>query len=465
MKCLDTRGGAAVALSQAIACGLAPSGGLYVPESLPLLDMADFAADHDLAAVAQRALAPFFAADVLAAELPAICRTALNFDAPLSAVESPAGGTVPDTHVLELYHGPTAAFKDYGARFLAACLQALAAAGGQPASDQRAGDQPTGEVTILVATSGDTGAAVAAAFHRQPGVRVVILYPHGRVSRRQAHQWGCFGDNIHGLSVAGSFDDCQRLVKTALNDTELRRGMTLSSANSISLGRLLPQLSYYAWAALRHQRGLGYGRAGGDSHAPGRELNLVIPTGNLGNALAAVMARRIGFPLGRIVFATNANPVLSAYFGGAEYAPQPSVATLANAMDVGAPSNFERLRWWYEDEAQLRQSFHARAVSDDQIRTVIAHGESRYGRVWCPHTATAVCVLEQLRAQGESGHWAIVATAHPAKFETIVEPLVAHRVPVPPALQAMLERPSHSQPLAADEAAFKAYLMGLALPS
>jgi len=440
MRCLDTRGSTAVELSDAIASGLAPSGGLYVPEALPLLDIQRFDSVANLAEVAELALAPFFADDDLGEELSAISHEALNFDAPLCDLP------IQHTQVLELFHGPTAAFKDYGARFLAACLRRLSTS--SPMSASASMDDEI--VTILVATSGDTGAAVAAAFHRQPGVRVVILYPDGRVAQRQAHQLGCFDDNIHCYSVAGSFDDCQRLVKSALHDQDLRAAMRLSSANSISLGRLLPQLSYYAWAAIRHQR---------EHHRP---LNLVVPTGNLGNALAAVMARRIGFPLGRIVFATNANPVLADFFHGNDYQPQASVATLANAMDVGAPSNFERLRWWYEDDARLRESFHAQAVGDEQIRAVIERGEAVYGRVWCPHTATAVCVLEQLRAAGEQGDWAIVATAHPAKFETIVEPLVGHPVPIPPALQVMLDRPAHSWPLAADEAAFKQELQRLA---
>lgn len=435
MMVIDTRGGPSVSLSDAIACGLAPSGGLYVPESLPLIDPADFAQADTLAAVAEQALSGFFHDDALASELPAICREALSIEAPLKSLQ------VEQTHVLELFHGPTAAFKDFGARFLAACLQRLVAK-----------QQQT--ITILVATSGDTGAAVAAAFHDKPGVRVVVLHPDGRVSQRQAHQLGCFGDNILSLRVAGSFDDCQQLVKTALNDKELRQALHLSSANSISLGRLLPQLSYYAWAGLSHWRNTG------------ESLNLVIPTGNLGNALAAIMARRMGFPLGKIVFATNANAVLESFFSGAEYRPQTSVATLANAMDVGAPSNFERLRWWYEDDDDLRESFHAQAVSDEQIRRVIAEGERVYGQVWCPHTATAVCVLEQLRAAGEEGdwaegHWAIVATAHPAKFETIVEPLVQHEVTVPDALAKMLERPSSSEPMAADEEAFRQRLLKL----
>ena len=419
MNFISTRHAAPVAtLSQAIAAGLAPDGGLYVPEALP--PPRDLSPGSDVADTAAALLAPFFQGDALAAELPAICREAFDFPAPLVSL-----GT-PDDYVLELFHGPTAAFKDFGARFLAAAMARLRRHEAKP-------------LTILVATSGDTGAAVAAAIHRQPGWRVVVLYPDGRVSPRQAHQLGCFGDNITALRVAGSFDDCQALVKRALNDADLQAQAPLSSANSISLGRLLPQMSYYAHAALTHRA------------ATGRVVNLVIPTGNLGNALAAILARALGVPLGRIALATNANRVLPDFFGGGDYAPASSIATLANAMDVGAPSNFERLRWLFgDDDAALRAAFTAAHVDDATIREVIARRYRDHGEVHCPHTATAIKVLEYLRAHGEQGDWAVAATAHPAKFESVVEPLIGRTVDVPPALAELLARPAHADPISAD---------------
>ncbi len=429
MKFSSTRGGTPPAtLSAALIAGLAPDGGLYQPASLPAFAAADFDPDLTLADVATRLLAPFFADDALADQLPAICAEAFDFAAPLRATN------VADTSVLELFHGPTAAFKDFGARFLAACMQRLRGAGDPP-------------LTILVATSGDTGAAVAAAFHRRPGLRVVILYPDGRVSPRQAHQLGCFGDNVRALRVGGSFDDCQHLVKQALNDSALQAQGALSSANSISLGRLLPQMAYHAHAALAHWRA---------RHTP---LNLVVPTGNLGNALAAILARACGLPIGRIALATNANAVLPEFFAGAAYAPQASRATLANAMDVGAPSNFERLQAMYRDAAELRAAFVAHAVDDAAIRATIAASEARYGQVLCPHTACAARVLEHLRAEGSDGHWAIVATAHPAKFEQVVEPLIGRPLPVPPALAALLTRPSAAEPMAPAFGALRALLV------
>ena len=418
----STRGGEAVTLSRAIAAGLAPDGGLYVPASLPRIDPAAFDPHGNLADTAATLLAPFFAGDALATELPAICAEAFTFDAPLRTL--PAH---PSTAMLELFHGPTSAFKDFGARFLAACLRRLPRENARP-------------LTILVATSGDTGAAVAA-FHRQPGVRVVVLYPDGRVSPRQAHQLGCFGDNVTALRVAGRFDDCQRMVKAALNDAALQAVVPLSSANSISLGRLLPQMSYYAHAALDWWR------------RHGTPLNFIIPTGNLGNALACLWVRETGLPVGDVRLACNANATLPDYFAGGDYQPREAVATIANAMDVGAPSNFERLRWTFPDEASLRRLLQAHSVDDPTIRETIARHARDHGEVFCPHTATAMHQLDLLREAGDRSPWVVVATAHPAKFESVVEPLLGQPLTVPPALQAMLARPASAEPLPASVSA------------
>jgi threonine synthase len=416
----------AASLHQAIAAGLAGDGGLYVPRSMPRLDRADFAADATLAQTAAQLLEPFFADDKLADALPAICADTFTFDAPLRALNA-------DTDILELFHGPTAAFKDFGARFLAACMARL------PRSDGHT-------LTVLVATSGDTGAAVGAAFHQQPGIRVVILYPDRRVSARQAHQLGSFGANVHALRVAGSFDDCQRMVKSALVDRELQRRTPLTSANSISLGRLLPQMAYYAHASLRAWR---------QSAEP---MNLVIPTGNLGNGLAAFWARAVGMPIGMIRFACNANRTLPAFYAGGPYLAREAIPTLANAMDVGAPSNFERLRSLFgDDETAMRTDGFAESVDDGEIRDVISRYAKR-GELLCPHTATAVRVRERLQRAGDKAHWTIVATAHPAKFDTIVEPLAGRAVAVPPTLAAMLARASQAEPLAADPDALHRWL-------
>ncbi|MEZ0469157.1 threonine synthase [Luteimonas salinilitoris] len=411
------------AIDSALVAGLAPDGGLYVPERIPAL--ADARPGAALADTACAVLAPYFTESSLRDRLAGICTQAFSFDAPLR----PLAGE--GDHLLELFHGPTAAFKDYAARFLAEALAAL-----------REPDAPA--TTVLVATSGDTGAAVAAAFHRRPGFEVVILYPDGRVSPRQAHGLECWGDNVRAFRVAGSFDDCQRLSKQALADEALRRERALTSANSISLGRLLPQAAYYAHAALRFRA----------EH--GAALNLIVPTGNLGNACAALLARRMGLPIGEIRLVTNANDILPRYFSGGEYAPRATRTTLANAMDVGAPSNFERLRHWHGgDDDALRAAIRADAVDDATIRDTIRSAPVRHGVVPCPHTATGLHLLDRLRAQGDTRPWAVVATAHPAKFETIVEPLVGHAVIPPPALAECLRRPASAHTLANDYAALR----------
>ncbi|RPI14744.1 MAG: threonine synthase [Lysobacterales bacterium] len=414
MRFLSTRDANRTAgLAAAVAQGLAPDGGLYVPEFLPRIDAAALASARDLPQLAERLIAPFAAGDVAADWLAAITADAFDFPVPVVEVDG-AGGPL---SVLELFHGPTAAFKDFGARFLAATLERV------PRADPR-------RVTILVATSGDTGGAVAAAFHRRPWVDVVVLYPRGLVSPRQEKQLACWGGNVRTLSVAGTFDDCQRMVKDAFVDPELARALQLSSANSINVGRLLPQMVYYAKASLELAR------------ADGRAPNFIIPTGNLGNALACIWAREAGLPIGEIVLASNANLTVPDYLRDGAWSPRPSVATLASAMDVGNPSNMERLRWLFPDLATLRGKVSAHAVDDDAIRATIRRDHRELGQTWCPHTATAAHVYRRLDAARRRERWVVVATAHPAKFNDVVEPLIGEVVPVPSALAALLELPS-----------------------
>jgi threonine synthase len=415
MRFISTRDPAhGASLSEALRRGLAPDGGLYVPDRFPSESAAGFEGATELAAVAPRFLAPLFEGDALAPELPAIAREAFDFPAPLL----PLAGR-DDAAVLELFHGPTAAFKDFGARFLAACL-------GRLHRDTRR------TLTILVATSGDTGGAVAAAFHGRPGIEVVVLFPRGLVSPRQELQLTCWGGNVRSLSVAGTFDDCQRLVKAAFADPALAARRELSSANSINVGRLLPQACYYVQASVATWR------------RTGKRANFIVPSGNLGNALACVWARRSGLPIGDIVLAFNANRSVPDYLASGTWQPRASVATLASAMDVGNPSNMERLRHLYPAWRELADAVSSVTVSDDEIRTRIRADHARLGQTWCPHTATAAEAYARLDAvRRAAGPWVLVATAHPAKFPETVEPLIGATVPVPPALARLLTLPRH----------------------
>ena len=412
----DVRAG----LGQAIVEGIAPGGGLYVPERVPALAPEAFPGTTALDQAAPVLLRPFAEGDPLADSLDEVCRDAFVFPAPLV----PLAATPGPASVLELFHGPTSAFKDFGARFLAASLERI-----------RRGEAR--RLTILVATSGDTGSAVAAAFHGRPWAEVVLLYPKGLVSPRQAHQLACWGGNVRTFAVAGTFDDCQRMVKAAFRDPALTARHRLSSANSINVGRLLPQMAYYASASLQIWR------------AEGRKPNFIIPTGNLGNASACVWAREVGLPVGDIVLATNANRTIPDYLASGEWRPRPSVATLASAMDVGDPSNMERLRWLFPDVADLRRRVSAQSVSDDEIRETIRSDAARLGHVWCPHTATAAHVYHHLPPDRAREHWVLVATAHPAKFNEVVEPLIGREIPVLPALERLLRRPRQEEDLPA----------------
>jgi threonine synthase len=383
--------------------------------------------------LAERLVAPFAAGDAMAEHLAAITRDAFNFPAPVVELEGAAGPLA----VLELFHGPTAAFKDFGARFLAATLERL------PRSDPR-------RLTILVATSGDTGGAVAAAFFDRPWVDVVVLYPRGLVSPRQEKQLACWGRNVRTLSVAGTFDECQRMVKEAFVDPALAKSLLLSSANSINVGRLLPQMVYYAKTSLELLR------------RDGRAPNFIIPTGNLGNALACVWARESGLPIGEIVLAGNANLAVADFLSSGEWQPRPSVATLASAMDVGNPSNMERMRWLFPTVGQLRGKVSAVTVSDDEIRAAIRRDYRELGQTWCPHTATAAHVYRGLEPARRAQRWVLVATAHPAKFNDIVEPLIGASVPVPPSLAALLELPSVQTEVEPTLEALRSVLEGVA---
>ncbi len=414
MQYFSTRGAGPVSLDEALRRGIADDGGLFLPERLLAFERRDFDLAESIADVAAVMLRPFFADSVLSDDLEKILAETFSFPIPTTSLA--AGGN--DVSLLELFHGPTAAFKDVGAGFLAACLTRLEGSVAAP-------------LTILVATSGDTGGAVAAAFDRRPGMKVAVLFPEGRVSTRQAHQLCCWSDNVLSLQVRGSFDDCQAMVKAAMADQELSSVHRFSSANSINIGRLLPQSTYYADASLRHFRRTG--------NKPG----FVIPTGNLGNALACILARAMGLPIGPIVLATNANKTIAEYFETLEWQPQTSIQTLASAMDVGDPSNMERLRKLFGEADVLREQLRVTTVNDEQIEAAILEDFRSFGIATCPHTATATHTWRQLDSELANEHdWILVATAHPAKFETVVEPLIGETVPLPVELAELLSRPT-----------------------
>lgn len=402
MKFVSTRGSEPYSFCDAVTRGLAPDGGLFVPETLPQLDLKKIV-NGDFIAVAVETLRPFMEEDFTEKEIRLMTEKAFYFPIPLRKIDS-------QTSVLELFHGPTAAFKDIAAQFLGEMLSKI---------------NTDPDKTILVATSGDTGGAIAAAFDGRPGFRVVILFPKNGVSQLQKQQLTCWGHNIKSLAVEGSFDDCQRMVKSILSHSEYQSEFHLTSANSINIGRLLPQTCYYAasslwWWAERKQK-----------------ASYVIPTGNMGNAVAAFWARKMGFPIENIMMATNANKVIPEYFQSGHFEARASVATLANAMDVGNPSNFERLRYLHPERAELLSFSGAESVSDDEIRWTVREAHRKYGTIVCPHTATAFAIREKL-----PGNWIVVATAHPAKFSESIEPLIAEKIPVPPSLQELYHRPS-----------------------
>jgi len=411
---VSTRGSGPVSLDTALRVGIASDGGLFLPVQLPEFALDDFAAADSIHDVAGRLLRPFFEGSALRSELEAILHETLSFPIPCRQLPND------DVHlsVLELYHGPTAAFKDVGAGFLAACLTRLTGDVNAP-------------VTVLVATSGDTGAAVAAAFDQRPGMRVVVLFPEGRVSPRQEQQLCCWSDNVLSLRVRGSFDDCQVLVKAAMADDALVAAHRFSSANSINIGRLLPQSTYYADASLRHYRDTG------------KRPGFIIPTGNLGNAFACLMAREMGLPIGPVILATNANRTIADYFESLTWLPRAGVQTLATAMDVGDPSNMERLQTMFGDAESLRERIEVASVSDAEIETAIARDFADFGFSSCPHTATATHTWRHLDGALRAKHdWIVVATAHPAKFETVVEPLIGASVALPADFAALLARPT-----------------------
>jgi threonine synthase len=402
MHFVSTRGQApAVGFREALFAGLAPDGGLYVPESLPSLDFGDLR-DASLVEIGTAIATRFIGVDIPRTKLERLLADALNFPIPLALVG--------DRAVVELFHGPTFAFKDVGARVMARLMAEL-------------NDGPA-PLTILVATSGDTGSAVAHAFHGLDGIRVVILFPDGAVTPVQEAQFTTLGGNVTAVAVAGTFDDCQRIVKEAFADQAIRQRARLASANSINIGRLLPQTFYYAHAAL------------GSS----RPVVISVPSGNFGNLTAGLMACSMGAPVEHLVASTTVNDTVPRYLQSGRYEPLPAVRTLANAMDVGHPSNVERMRWLFQDDvAAMRRMVTASVQTDDDVRRTIREVFEKFGYVCDPHTAIAYAGLDAF--DDVDAPAAFLATAHPAKFKETVEPLVRAHIPLPTELAEAMAKP------------------------
>jgi threonine synthase len=430
MRFNTTRGQApAASFTDALFEGLAPDGGLYVPETIEPWTPDEHArlARRTLTEIGLRALRPFTRGEIDPATLEAVVVEALNFEIPLVELE-------PGIFVLELFHGPTFAFKDVGARVMARLMAAL----------HRASEP----LVVLAATSGDTGSAVAHAFHRVPNTRVVVLYPDGRVSPTQEAQLTMFNGeraNVRAFAVAGSFDDCHRLTREAFGDVELRRRLRLTSANSVNVGRLLPQSVYYFHAVAQLRRIDGGRPPAADGH-----VVFSTPSGNFGNLTAGLLAKRAGLPIERFVAATNANDVVPEYLQTGTFTPRASVATLANAMDVGHPSNFERMLWLYGGDVDaMRRDIAGCRFTDDDVRATIRRVYEERGYLLDPHSAIAYMGLMsgevgragQVRPADRVGIF--LATAHPAKFAEIVEPIVGRDVDKPPPLAQALARPRH----------------------
>lgn len=421
-----------VGLEEAVVKGLAEDRGLFMPERIERLPQSFFDTIESLPfqEMAGRVAEAFFGEDVDAAALRQIVDDTLSFDVPLVAVSD-------GIYALELYHGPTLAFKDVGGRFMSRLLSYFIRR------------QGTHEVNVLVATSGDTGSAVANGFLGVEGIHVYVLYPKGLVSPIQECQFTTLGQNITAIEVEGTFDDCQRLVKTAFLDAELNTRMKLTSANSINVARFLPQSFYYFYAYAQLKR-----------MAPQQAEHMVVcvPSGNFGNITAGLFARRMGLPVKRFIAANNRNDVFFEYLQTGEYRPRPSVPTIANAMDVGDPSNFARILDLYgHSHAAIAADISGARYTDEQIADTVRTCYEATGYLLDPHGACGYRALTELLQPGEAG--VFLETAHPAKFKDTVERIVGSPVAVPQKLQEFMRGTKQSVPLKNDFDALKALLL------
>lgn len=423
-----------VSLQEAVTKGLASDLGLFMPTTIHTLPAAFFRniGQLSLQEISYAVAGTLFGEDVDSSELKRIVYETLNFEIPLVYIND-------DIYSLELFHGPTAAFKDVGARFMARLLGYF---------NERS--QSKGVVNVLVATSGDTGSAVANGFLGVDGVRVFVLYPEGKVSKIQEAQFTTLGQNITAVEVNGTFDDCQALVKAAFVDDELNAKMRLSSANSINVARFLPQMFYYFH---------GYAQLVQRGQAD-KDLVVAVPSGNFGNITAALIAKRMGLPIKRFIAANNRNDIFCKYLQTGEYSPRPSIATIANAMDVGDPSNFARILDLYGNSHEaICNDISGYSYTDEQIRATIADTYSAHGYLLDPHGATAYRALSEGLKANESGIF--IETAHPAKFKDTVESIINAPVQVPEKLQRFMNGTKQTVKMPSGFTAFKKFLLSV----
>ena len=406
---------------EATILGQAPDKGLYFPESIPQVDK-DLISNIDNISneeIAFRVIKPYVGNEIAEDDLYRIVSETVNFPIPLVQVSE-------NISSLELFHGPTLAFKDVGARFMSRCLGQFVQQGQAARSGQ------TGKVVVLVATSGDTGGAVANGFYNVEGVEVVILYPSGKVSSVQEKQLTTLGKNIHALEVNGTFDDCQQLVKQAFTDAELNKQLFLTSANSINVARWLPQQFYYFFAYKQWKQ-------------KDQPPVICVPSGNFGNICAGILAHMSGLPVKHFIAACNANDIVPSFMQSQQYKPKPAVATISNAMDVGNPSNFVRiLELFHQQFPQLKEKFSSVSITDEETKQTMKRVYDELHYTLDPHGAVGYLALERYLQQHSTDKGIFLETAHPVKFYDVVEPVLNQTIPLPVAVKEIIDLPKKS---------------------
>lgn len=417
-----------VSLKEAVTSGLAPDHGLYMPDHIKPMTPTFF---EGLSTFSHQAIAYEVTKHLIGDEVPIeiiekIIADTVNFETPLVQLEE-------NIWALELFHGPTLAFKDFGARFMASLLGHFANEEGK-------------QFTILVATSGDTGSAVAHGFHNVPGIKVIVLYPSGKVSDLQEKQFTTLGDNISALEVQGTFDDCQRLVKSAFRDHALSKKLNLTSANSINIARLIPQTFYYFFAMAKMPKGI--------------PVAFCVPSGNFGNLTGGIMAQRLGLPIKHFIAATNVNDVVPQYLDSARFSPRPSVQTISNAMDVGDPSNFVRLLDLFDNNYdQFSENVSGYAFDDEATKKVMKVVYEKAGYILDPHGAVGYLGLQKYLSSNKKLNGVFLETAHPGKFKEVVEAVIGKQVVLPHRLATFLKKEKKSIEMSNQFTDFKEYLL------